>query len=268
MVDPVKDVDGRVEGLVLCLLEVTERRRAMDRDLRFQRQLRRLASELVLAEERERRRIAVALHDNIAQSLALAKMKLAGVGRSVAGDGVGDAGELADLVGSVQGMIDESISYTRSLLFDLSPPILYEVGLEAAVEMLAENTERQHRVTTVFTDDGQPKPVSEDFRVVLFQAVRELLLNVVKHARARTAAVSMRRGDGEILITVADDGVGFDLGRLDDHGHGDGGFGLFSIRERLDHLGGRLDLKSQPGAGTVATLAGPLVTTARRERGV
>ena len=248
----VRDAAGRPLFLQGTMFDATERKIAEQRIQAYQNDLRSLTSQLSLAEQRERRHIAGALHDHIGQALALSKIKLGAMRVSVQGT------DLAQPVDELRELVSQSIDYTRSLIFDLGPPVLYEVGLGAALETLAQTIERQHRIATEFEDDGQPKPLADDLRVVLFQSGRELLMNVVKHAQPSRVKIAVRRQGRDIHVTVEDDGVGFDPGETGRHTHRDGGFGLFSIRERLGHLGGRLDLRSRPGKGTVATLVAPL----------
>lgn len=242
---------GNLVGTLSSGEDVTERKRAEEKIYAYQEQLRSLASELSLIEERERRRIATGLHDHIGQSLAIAKLKLASLRELISSiDFVGSLDEIHEL-------IDQAIQYTRSLTFELSPPILYELGFEAALEWLAEQIQEQHRILVNFEDDKKPKPLVNDVRVLLFQAVRELLINVVKHAQARKAKISVRRENNNIKIIVEDDGVGFFppedklLGKTRR-------FGLFSIRERLKYLGGLMEIESKPGQGTRVTLVAPL----------
>jgi signal transduction histidine kinase len=215
-----------------------------------------------LAEEQERRRLATALHDRVAQTLALSKMKL-GMLREPA-----SSTDLAESVDEIYKLLEQAIQDTRSLIFEISSPILYHFGLEAAVEWLTEQTQKQYGILFEFRDDRQPKPLDEDVRVLLFQAVRELLVNVGKHAQARSVKVALRRDGNDIQITVEDDGVGFDAFPIGSHWSEIKGFGLFSIRERLDHVGGQLKIKSEPGHGTRVTLVAPLSrdeTTTRKE---
>jgi signal transduction histidine kinase len=126
------------------------------------------------------------------------------------------------------------------------------------VEWLTEQAQDRYGIPSEFKDDKQPKPLDDDVRVLLFQAVRELLVNVVKHAQAQSVKVATRRDDGGIQIIVEDDGVGFDAFPIGSQWSRTGGFGLFSIRERLDYLGGQLKVKSEPGHGTRVTLVAPL----------
>jgi PAS domain S-box-containing protein len=235
---------GEVSGIQGVMHDVTERQQWEDR-------LRSLASDLSLAEEKERRRIAVELHDQVGQTLALANLKL-GVLREEA-----EPGELAARLDEIRNYWQTAMAYTRSLTADLSPPVLYELGLEAALEWLVERQRALHEdLVFGFTDDGSPKPVDEDVRIVLFQAVRELLVNVVKHAEATSAAVTVSRVGDEVRVQVKDDGVGFDAQALRPEGIE---FGLYSIRERLRSLGGTVEIESRPGVGTVVGLCAPLV---------
>lgn len=211
-----------------------------------------MASQLSLAEERERRRIATELHDRIGQTLAICKIKLGALRASASSTG------LSGPLDEIHKLVEEIIQETRSLTFEVSSPILYELGLEAAVEWLAEQIQEKYGLLSHFEDDRQPKPLDDDVSVLLFQAVRELLANVAKHAQARNVKVSIRRDDTNIKITVEDDGNGFDTSDTVSHWSRTEGFGLFSIRERLDYLGGRLEVESEPGHGTWATLAAPL----------
>lgn len=232
--------------------DITERKRAEERLLVYQGQLRSLASELSLSEERVKRRMATDVHDNIGQNLAMAKIKLESLGKSVLSAG------LAESLAEISQLIAQAIESTRTLTFELSPPVLYELGLGAALEWLVRNMRTQHGVSAEFNDDGQSKPLEHNILVLLFQAVRELLVNVAKHAQAHRVIVSARRIGDSIHISVEDDGVGFDTSHARYEGYESEGFGLFSIRERLSHLGGHLDVESRAGQGTVATLVAPI----------
>ncbi len=225
--------------------EIAERKRAED-------QLRSLASQLSLTEEQERRRIATDLHDRIGQTLAMCKIKL-GMLRDAS-----CPGDLSMLVDELRELADQAIQSIRSLTFELGSPILYELGLEAAVDSLVEQIQSQHGINIDLEDDGQRKPLGDDVRVVLFQAVRELLVNVVKHAQASSVKISIRRDGNHIQIGIEDNGVGFDASKIGPNSSGANTFGLFNIRERLKHLGGHLEIKSAHGAGTSVTFLAPL----------
>jgi signal transduction histidine kinase len=231
---------------------IAERKKAEEQVCAYQDKLQSLTSELFLSEERERRRIATNLHDQIGQTLAFAKFKIKALRQWAAAAG------LDHLLDEVKGLVEQAISDTRSLTFELSPPVLYELGLVAAIEWLARKTQQEHGITVRFHDDGQVKPLDEDFRVVLFQVVRELLVNVVKHAQARHVNILMRRDSDALRIVVEDDGIGFAPSEKQSYAASSTGFGLFNIRERLNYLGGQMKIKSERGYGTRITLLAPL----------
>jgi PAS domain S-box-containing protein len=224
--------------------EVSERKRAEET-------LRSLASELVLTEARERRALTADLHDTVAQILAVAKLRLGQMGSSLKGRPAAEVRELGQV-------LDQAILQTRSLMFELSPSLLYEVGLEQALRALAERMAKIHALTMEVVDDGNPKPLGEDSKVLLFRAVRELLYNVVKHAKATRVKLSLRREDDLLALEVEDDGTGFDAQRITSQARKGAGFGLLSIRERMEHLGGSFTVFSRPGEGVRAILGAPL----------
>lgn len=232
--------------------EIGHRRRAQAELVDHQTRLRDLASEVVLAEQRERRRLAQHLHDQIGQVLALAQIRLGRLRQ------LGAAESMCD---SLEGLLEEAIARTRSITCELSPPVLYELGLEPAVQWLAEQSSRQGGVPVTVEREGEAAAVSADVRVTLFQTVRELLANVVKHAGASRATVSLRWTAGGVAVTVTDDGVGFDPAAVSRRAVSDS-FGLFSIRERLRHLGGKMDVDTAPGRGSRITVWLPLAGAA------
>jgi signal transduction histidine kinase len=244
-------------SLVLYFLnrEISGRKRAEGQVATYQENLRSLASQLTLAEERERRRLAVDLHDRIGHVLALANIKLGELQKSVTSKFPGFPKAELEKTGN---LLEQAIRDTHSLTFKISSPILYELGLEAALESLTEQVQEEHGISSRFVSDGRPKPLEDDVRVLLFQAVSELLVNVVKHARARNLKVSIWREDGDLKIEVGDDGAGFRVTEMGVPRQGRGGFGLFSIRERLRPFGGLLEVQSAPGAGARVTLTVPL----------
>ena len=158
-------------------------------------------------------------------------------------------------------LLDDIIEETRSLSLELSPPMLYDFGLEPAVQWLAAQMQERYGITMTLEADHQPKPLSKDYRVLLFSAIRELLINAAKHAKAQTVRISIRQADGDILISVSDDGVGFDVDPDQIHADKTGGFGLYSIRERLHSMGGELIVTTGRGQGAVITMKAPLSGT-------
>ncbi len=210
----------------------------------------RLSRELTLAEERERRRLAEHLHDHVGQALALLRRKLGALRDRAMFSGLEkDLDELVELS-------TRTVQSIRGLTFDLSPPVLYELGLAAALDWLAERHDGQEGIRVAFRDRAGDPALEAELRVLLFTSVRELLLNSLKHGRPRRVEMELAWTEDGLRAGVKDDGQGFDPAGLDPRlRHG---FGLFSIRERLVGLGGRLELDSTPGRGTRATLWIPL----------
>ena len=235
--------------------EITERKRVEKILISYQEQLRSLASELSLTEERERQRIATDLHDRIGQALAISKMKIGVLRKSV------HSKDHVDSLSEIHNLIAQTIKDTRSLIFELMPPVLYELGFESALDWLFKQIQEQYPITIDCEDDNQPKPLHCDIRVFLFRAVRELLINIAKHAQTQNARICTSRDGDTIRITVEDDGIGFDISKIGPHTGRTGGFGLLNIRERLNYLGGHITIDSQLGHGTRITLTAPFTCT-------
>jgi len=242
---------GAPQYAVAMVADITHRKKAEEDIRTYQEQLQSLASELSLTEERERHRLATDLHDHIGQALAVSKIKLGVLQRSVT------APDQAKPLGEVRELIEQMIQDTRSLTFELSTPVLYELGFEAAVEWFARHVRSQHGINVEVQQDMAPIPMDDEIKVLLFRSVRELMINIVKHAQAHNARVTIRRENDGINIAVEDDGVGIKNVPRDSRLKSDSGFGLFSIRERLHYLGGQVQVESEQGRGTKITLIVP-----------
>ena len=249
----LRDAKGTVTGFVACARDITEHKAAEKKLYAYQDQLRSLASQLTLAEEQERRRIATEIHDRISQSLALAKIKLGALGAELSLHE-----ENANLA-AIRSLLEQCIHDTRSLTFDLSPPFLYELGLRKALEWLLADIEKQHGVRTRLEWNDEAGSYDDDVRILLYQSIRELLINVVKYAQAKTAQVSLHKDDRGLHVLVEDDGKGFLVNPDGFHMSKEGGgFGIFSIQERFQHLGGSIRVESIPHHGTKISLDLPL----------
>ena len=218
----------------------------------YQQQLRALVAELTLTEEHERRRIAGELHDRIGVSLATVKMFTEMLLHASPEKPFSkDPKEIASL-------LDQIIQETRSLTFELSPPILYELGFKSAMSWLTEKFKEKYGLNVEYEDDGNDKPIGEAQKIVLFQSVRELLMNTVKHSKASRVIVSTKKEDDKMLISVEDNGVGFDASHFNEPEKLMKGFGIFHIKERITELGGEFRIESKPGASTKISLSVPL----------
>lgn len=214
-------------------------------------QLRALTAELISAEDLERRRIAQLLHDHLQQLLVAARLSAQSAEADL------PQGDTRDKLERVKGLIDDSICESRSLTTELSPSVLYNEGLMKALAWLRRWMREKHGLTVTVSCETEYEPADEQTRVLLFQSVRELLFNVVKHAGVCEAGVSVTAEDDRLRIVVTDRGRGFDPASVDDAAT-DRGFGHFAIRERLAMIGGHFKVRSFPGSGTHAELAAPL----------
>jgi len=240
----VAERTGELRQTVEALQQEIARRESAENVLRERsEQLRALASELTLAEQRERRRLAEVLHDELQQLLVGAKFRLTMLSRA------GDA-RVKQLADEVEDLLHRSIECSRTLTGELSPPILHHGGLLAALEWLVVWMQEKHALAVDLQTDGSAEPGSEEMRVLLFQSARELLFNAAKHAKVSRARVCLERRNEHIVLTVADDGVGFDPDAAIPRAGRPGGFGLFSIRERLSLLAGQLEIDSAPDRGS------------------
>lgn len=241
--------------LVVAFIEdLTSRHRseAVIRD--YQARLQTMAFDAAVVEEQERRRIAVDLHDRIAQSLALAQMKLSAANLTLS------AASRPELDTAI-ALLEQCGADARSLMFDLSPPVLYDLGLKQALSWLAEDFEKRHGIHVELETDEQEQSLDDTTAALLFRAVRELLMNVVKHARTPAARVSLSWADKHVAVAVEDDGVGF---ASSGPGESRQGFGLFSVREQLGRLGGVVEVDSAPGTGTRIRLRVPFEPPTRK----
>jgi signal transduction histidine kinase len=216
-------------------------------------QLQALAAELTHTEHRERRRLAQILHDHLQQLLYAARLGLETLRRREPIDPA-----TQETIEQIDGLLGECIAESRSLTLQLCPPVLHEAGLAAAVEWLGRYVEQTHGLSVEVEVDPQAEPESEAVRILLFEAARELLFNVVKHAETGHARLSLATAsDDRICLMVSDEGAGCVPTEPQNGQTKSSGFGLFSIRERLELLGGRLEINTAPGRGTQVSVFSP-----------
>jgi signal transduction histidine kinase len=238
-----------VAGIIGVVTDVSDLKEAGARLRQREAQLRALAAEAAMAEQRERRRIAIRLHDNLAQTLARARLEA---------EGVRDTTARAAALDRVRRLLDQAFEEARAAILDLYPPTLIELGLVPAIEDLLERVRAEHGIQAALECAPGPIHASDDLQAALYSAVTELVRNAVKHARARHLKVGLARADDKVRIAVEDDGAGFNPEAVHRRGNLKGGFGLFGVAERMRYLGGSVDIWSQPGRGTRITLEAPL----------
>ncbi|MGC3974366.1 MAG: response regulator [Nitrospira sp.] len=258
--------DGRMSYTRCFTRDITEQkaieaeldRRVADRTQELvdsQQKLRRLAAELSLAEGRVRKTLAGELHDYLAQLLIVVRLKLAQIMREETGNPT-----LLPSIDAADKVLDDAITYTRSLMAELNPPIL-EFGLVMGLKWLAHKFKTHHLNVVVVAPETLNVQLPEMYTAYLFQSVRELLMNVVKHAKTDTATIALTYDANALSLEVSDEGKGFGPASIPSRlatDHGLTQFGLFSIRERTEALGGRFEVRSAPSQGTHAKLIIPL----------
>ena len=277
-VSPVRDAAGEPLYMIAVIEEISDRKaaeetlrrseaelRALNATLEERvragtRQVRALASELTLAEQRERRRIARILHDDVQQMLYALQLHLHLMENNPA---LGARPSFRQQLLEVQRLAERIGAVNRSLTVELSPPVLYAEGLVEALEWLVVHLAENYGLRVTLRVYGDCRVPGDDLRELIFQLIRELLLNVVRHAGVRRARLEIRAEDDGLVAVVADEGAGFDVTRaLTERKQEGGGLGLFTVQERLDLFGGKLKVDSRPGKGTRATIRVPLVPAA------
>ena len=272
-VTPLFNARGVATHLIGIVHDITERkhfedtleRRVSDRTAELETrnaQLRHLASDLILAEQRVRETVAKTLHDHFQQLLFSASVTL---DRAVRRSPNGDQNALLQ---EARTYLNEALEASRTLSVDLFSPRLHDSGLPTALEWLAKRTQQQYALAVNLTTDARANPEAKDVRTLLLESVRELLFNAVKHAHADHVDIDLGLGtDDSVNLRITDNGVGFDPAAVFQDQH-DVGLGLFSIQERLTYLGGRLDIQSAPGKGAQFSLVVPRCDLTQPAQGI
>ncbi len=245
------DENGDFTGGLGMMTDITERKKAETELRAYQEKLRSLASELTIVAERERRKIAVSLHDRVGHALDLAKFKVFSIYEECNDKRCSEV--LEDIINAMNTALKE----TRSLTIEISPPSLHEFGLVAAAESLVKQFNDQYGLKVEFESSAERFPLSETVSIVLYRSLRELLVNVVKHARASKCRVVMSSKKGEISVRVSDDGLGLTPRRGRHFESDTKGFGLFSIKEHIESMGGEILIESKPKQGTNVVMVVP-----------
>ncbi|MEX0906570.1 MAG: PAS domain S-box protein [Balneolaceae bacterium] len=266
---PIREPDGTINGVFLQGIDLSERKRAQEELksinetleervkkrteslLSYQAQLRSLASQLSSAEERQRQRLASELHDNLGQLLALSKMKVNLLFREKILD------PAFKPVTDLNDLLNDALRYTRELMTDLKPPPSISEDIGTSIAWVAEKLEK-HGLRYSLKNERKPKPLKDEIRSTVVQCVRELLYNVIKHTEKKEAVIKLEKRDDQLQVTVKDEGKGFDYKKWEVKPGNDEGFGLFNILERIDLLGGLVNINTKPGRGTKVTISVPL----------
>lgn len=228
--------------------------RDISQHVRARERLRELTSRLTNAQEEERRRIARELHDEVGQALSIAKMRM----RMLQNALPGDATDAADKLKLLDDLIKETLQNVRTLSHELRPPLLDEMGWEPAIESLCDSFSQRTDLPVKFEYDGEPLRLAPEVELTAYRVVQEALTNAARHAAANQATVRAELTEDALCLLIEDDGQGFDMEALQHTDKPNHGLGLLSMRERVDSVGGEIEIYSEPGCGTRVTVRLPL----------
>jgi len=251
-VSTIKEEDGWFLGVVSVIRDITKRKKTEGKLKEYQKSLKMLTTEISLSEEKQRKEIAANIHDHLSQLLVISKMKLTDIQKDTTSP------KILDELKAVINYISEALENTRKITYDLSPPVLYELGLIETLYWLAEKTEEEHRIKTTFSSDVNELQITESNLIFIYRIVQELVNNSVKHAHAKKINISLKALNGELEIMISDNGKGFNVKNIPQTKIGKGGFGLFTVRERIQNLNGRISIYSEMKKGTEVKIYIPL----------
>ncbi|WP_338358603.1 PAS domain S-box protein [Yeosuana marina] len=250
---PVFNDKNKLEKIVSVSREITERVEREKVINNYQKSLKKLTTEISLTEEKQRKEIAANIHDHLSQSLVISKIKLNDLKNEITT--INAQKELK----SVIQYIGEALDNSRKITYDLCPPVLYEMGLIETMYWLAEKTQHEHHVKTLFTTDLNKIKLSESKLILIFRIIQELVNNTIKHAQAKNLKIEINVINELLEIMVSDDGKGFNKNDLPKAKVGEGGFGLFAVKERVQNLDGRISINSERNKGTTINISVPFI---------
>ncbi len=251
----LKKSNGKVlkiaSGMDISALKAAQQEALESRQqlLEYQKQLREMAE---IAEAKERRRIAEELHDRIGQTLALANMGISDLLDQEA------CGAQHEKITELHQTIGEILNDIRSLIFEISPPVLYDHGLAPAIDSLIHQLRKRNKITIKMNDDGAEKPLDQHITLFIFKAARELLVNALKHSKATEIRVFLRRKSDRFQLEITDNGIGFDPEKMFGNEISSQGFGLSNIKTRAEYYHGSFRVYSAISEGSRFILEAPL----------
>ncbi|NHZ86434.1 MAG: PAS domain S-box protein [Planctomycetia bacterium] len=238
--------------ITIMVRDVTERNKARENVTLHQKNLQSLSNELAMAEEKARRRLAITLHDKLGQSLVLANLKNNELNKIVV------KSEQKKIISEISGFLEDAINESRNITYELSPPVLYEMGLIPAINWKLDEIEKNNKIKTSSINRSKSYEVGKREQIILYRSINELLQNVLKHSKAKDVNITFRLLTNDYRITVSDNGIGFDLKTMRDKALSEKKFGLFSIMERIKYIGGSVEIDTKPRKGTKVVINMPI----------
>lgn len=254
-VTAIMEDDGWFKGVVSVIRDITQKKESEKKLHEYQQSLKQLTTELSLAEEKQRKEIAANIHDHLSQSLVISKMKINDLQKTE------EVKERKAELSVVKNHISEALENSRKITYDLSPPILYEMGLVETMYWLAEKIEEENKIKVDFNSDVAMLELPEAKLILLYRSIQELVYNAIKHSGANKLSIRFNSIHEGLEIILRDNGKGFDLMELEKKKPSTKSFGLFAVQERIQNLGGKFQINSEPGKGTEAKIYLPLEFT-------
>ena len=239
-------------GITVMIRDVTERNKAREDIVLHQNNLQSLSNELAMAEEKAKRRLAITLHDKLGQSLVLANFKSSELKKIVKNS------EHKKMLNEISDFLEDAINESRNITYELSPPVLYEMGLVPAISWRLDEIEKNNKIKTTLINQSKSYDIRKRDKIILYRSINELLQNVLKHSNANSINVSFRLLSNNYRIIIADNGIGFDLEAMIDQALSQKKFGIFSIMERIKYIGGNVVIDTKPRKGTKITINLPI----------
>jgi len=238
--------------MVSTVQDITERNHALKEIQTYRDALKQLTIEITLLEEKQRRDIAANIHDHLSQSLVLSNMQISALKKKTKDE------QLLEGLRHIEKYIAEALEFSRKITYDLSPPILYEMGIAATIQLMVQKIGDENDIQIDFRSDVEDIVLPEQTLVLLYRAIKEIIFNALKHAKASKLSVHFRKEDQGLDINIKDDGIGFDLEQVEARRTVHKGYGLFAVRERVQNLEGDLFIDSQNGTGTEVRIRVPI----------
>ncbi len=247
-----EDESGKIIHYDGIIEDITVQRKIREDILAYQSNLKSLTNELLVTEEEAKHRLAMTLHDNLLQTLVLASFKNSELNKIV------EKSKHKKIISEISGFLEEAINESRNITYELSPPVLHEMGLIHAISWKLEKIEKNNKIKTSLTDQSNSYKFDEKEKIILFRSVNELLQNVLKHSKAKNVDVSFKLFTKDYRITISDNGNGFDLETMRAKAVSEKKFGLFSIMERIKYIGGEVLIDTVPNKGTKVVINLPI----------
>ena len=238
--------------ITVMVRDVTERNIARKNVELHQNNLATLSNELTMAEEKAKRHLAITLHDKLGQSLVLANFRSNELNKIV------KKPEHKKIINEISGFLADAINESRNITYELSPPVLYEMGLVPAINWKLDEIEKNNKIKTSLINKSKSHKIGKREQIILYRSINELLQNVLKHSKAESVNVSFRLLTNDYRIIVRDNGIGFDLNVMKEKALSQKKFGLFSIIERIKYIGGSVEIDTKPKKGTKIIINMPI----------